>query len=54
MPAGGYFGGIAAYDDMQRACDVASNEASRAGGVGHVTNRLQKAVCRDTSGSGRG
>jgi len=34
--------GIAAYDDMHRACNVASNEASRAGGVGHVTNRLQK------------
>ena len=41
-PPGGYFGGIAAYDDMHRACNVASNEASRAGGVGHVTNRLQK------------
>ena len=41
-PPSGYFGGIAASDDMHRACNVASNEASRAGGVGHVTNRLQK------------
>ena len=52
-PPSGYFGGIAAYDDMHRACNVASNEASRAGGVGHVTNRLQKTtaaqLCRVSS-----
>ena len=52
-PPCGYLGGIAAYDDMRRACNVASNEASRAGGVGHVTNRLQKTtaaqLCRVSS-----
>ena len=48
-PPSGYFGGIAAYDDMHRACNVASNEASRAGGVGHVTNRLQKTTAAQLS-----
>ena len=52
-PPCGYLGGIAAYDDMRRACNVTSNEASRAGGVGHVTNRLQKTtaaqLCRVSS-----
>ena len=48
-PPNGYFGGIAAYDDMHRACNVASNEASRAGGVGHVTNRLQKTTAAQLS-----
>ena len=53
-PPSGYFGGIAAYDDMHRACNVASNEASRAGGVGHVTNRLQKTTAAQLSRSALG